>query len=92
MVKRIDIFVCVRHLANLNEYIAILGTVAYHNPSNLAQLAALIRIDYDKLANALDFLHCQGCLLLQTSEVKTGSHYSITERGLRILEFFNNRP
>jgi predicted transcriptional regulator len=79
-------------LANLNEYVAILGTVAYHNPSNLAQLAALIRIDYDKLADALDFLHGQGCLLLATSEVKTGSQYSITERGLRILEFFNNRP
>ena len=90
--ERIDIFVCVGHLANLNEYIAILGTVAHHNPSNLTQLAALISINYDKLAEALDFLHSQGCLLLATSEEKTDSHYSITERGLRILEFFNNRP
>jgi predicted transcriptional regulator len=79
-------------LANLNEYVAILGTIAHHNPSNLAQLAPLIRMHYDKLADALDFLHSQGCLHLVTSEVKTCSHYCITERGLRILEFFDNRP
>jgi predicted transcriptional regulator len=79
-------------LANLNEYVAILGTLAHYNPSNLTQLAALISIDFDKLKDALDFLHSQGCLILATSEVKTDSHYSITERGLRILEFFNNRP
>jgi hypothetical protein len=78
-------------LVNLNEYVAILGTVAHHNPSNLAQLAALIIMDFDKLKDALDFLHSQGCLFLVSSEVKISSRYSITERGLRILEFFNKR-
>jgi len=75
-------------LSNLKEYVTILGTVANHTPSNLAHLAALIAMDYNKLLDALDFLCIQGCLALAASEVKTASNYSITERGLRILEFF----
>jgi predicted transcriptional regulator len=75
-------------LSNLKEYVTILGTVANNTPSNLAHLAALIAMDYNKLLDALDFLCIQGCLALAASEVKTASNYSITERGLRILEFF----
>jgi predicted transcriptional regulator len=79
-------------LANLDEYVAILGTVAHNKPSNLARLAALMGIDYNKLEDALAFLLSQKCLLLVTSEVETSSRYNITERGLRIMEFFNKHP
>ena len=75
-------------MSNLKEYVTILGTVANNTPSNLAHIAALIAMDYNKLSDALNFLCIQGCLAQAASEAKTASNYSITERGLRILEFF----
>jgi predicted transcriptional regulator len=78
-------------LPNLNEYLAILGTIAHHNPSYLAQLTDLFRMDHDKLLDALNFLLSQGCLVQETTEARTTSKFTITERGLRILEFFNKR-
>ena len=87
----IDLFVCLIPLPNLKEYVTILGTIANNTPSNLAQISALIRMDYKKLSDALDFLNSQRCLVVESSEVKTALNYSITERGLRILEFFDKR-
>jgi predicted transcriptional regulator len=75
----------------LNEYIAIIGTLAQHGPLNPAQIVSLSSsIDYDKLKLALAFLLSQD-LLLETSEGKVFPCYSITERGLRILKYFSYR-
>jgi hypothetical protein len=87
----IDLFVCVIPLPNLKEYVTILGTIANNAPINLAQISTLVRMDYNKLSDALDFLNSQRCLMVNASEVKTALKYSITERGLRILDFFDKR-
>jgi predicted transcriptional regulator len=72
----------------LYEYVAILGTLANHGPINPAQMVSLVSIDHDKLKLALSFLQNQGFLLSETPDGKILPSYSITKRGLRILDFF----
>lgn len=75
----------------LNEYVEILGTVGKHGSTNLGQILSSIRIDQGKLTQALTFLQSRGYLLLETSGGNAIPYYSITESGLRILDFFNYR-
>ena len=78
-------------MVRLDEYVAILGTLTHHGPINPAQMVSLSSMDYNELMLALSFLHRNGCVLLETSGGRVFPSYSITERGLRILEFFNYR-
>jgi predicted transcriptional regulator len=78
-------------LVKLDAYVALLETVANQGTINPAQMASLSSIEPNKLTLALAFLQSQGCLSVETSDGKDFPCYSITERGLRILKFFNYR-
>jgi predicted transcriptional regulator len=78
-------------LITLSEYITILKIIAHQNPVNPVHVTPLENGEYEKLAVALTFLENQRCIKLEKPGQKTLTAYSITERGLRILKFFNQQ-
>ena len=74
----------------LDEYVALLGTLANYGPIDAAQITSLTSIQRDKLMVALAFLQNQVCVRLEPSVGKALSDYTITERGFRVLRFFTH--
>jgi hypothetical protein len=76
-------------MVKLDGYVALLETLANNGNANPAQMISLSGIGQKELKPALVFLQDQGCLLVEPSNGKAFPRYSITQRGLRILKFFN---
>jgi predicted transcriptional regulator len=73
----------------LETYIDIAHSLLDYGPLGLGEIAALVNVDIKKLKAHVSFLVAQR--LIQ-EEKKQSVTYSITESGIRILNFFKIKP